>query len=128
MVPTKQNTDHGALLTLTAQGAGTLLSEVQENLEGRGVIVVIDITAVGGTPNLTVTLQAHDTASGKNITLLASAALASVATTTLTFYPGAAVTANVSGNGPLPLQWSVKAVVAGGTPSVTATISALTIR
>lgn len=113
------------ILTLTAQGAGTVVSPMQQNYHGRGLQLVVDVTAITGTsPTLTVTIKGHDAASNKDFTLLASAALSAVGTTVLTVYPGAAVTANVSANAPLPLLWSVSAVVGGTTPSVTATIGA----
>lgn len=117
------------ILTLTAQAAGTVNSLMQQNLDGRGLLLVIDVTAISGTsPTLTVTVKGHDAASDKDFTLLASAALAAVGTTVLTIYPGAAVTANVSANSPLPLEWSVSAVVGGTTPSVTATVGANVIK
>src|SRR5512139_2815028 len=109
------NHDTGALITLAAQGAGTTTSSRFSNLHGKGVKVVVDITTAGGTPTLTVTIRGYDNASGKTFTLLASAALATVATTVLTVYPGAAVTANVSANDHLTAQWDITAVIAGTT-------------
>lgn len=119
------NDDTGAMLTLTAQGAGTVLSNDQLNRAGMGIKLVIDITAITGTsPTLTVTLQGKDTASGKYYNMLASAALSAVGTTVLTLFPGAAVSANVSANDILPRNFRVQAVVGGTTPAVTATIGA----
>lgn len=117
--------DVGALVTLAAQGAGTVNSADQTTVATRkGLKLVIDITAVGGTPTLTVTIQGKDAASGKYYTILASAALSAVATTVLTVYPGGPTTANLAANDALPAVWRVQAVVAGTTPSVTATIGA----
>src|SRR5512139_1903352 len=110
------NHDAGALITFAAQGAGTTPSARLSNLSGKGVKVVVDITAITGTgPTLTVTLRGYDNASGKSFTLLASAALNAVATTVLTVYPGAAVTANLSANDHLTAQWDISAVIAGTT-------------
>lgn len=115
----------GPVLTLAAQGAGTLTSPPQTNQQSAGVKVVIDITAISGTsPTLTVTIEGRDPASGKTYPILVSAALATVSTTVLTVFPGIAVTANVAASDHLPLDWDVKAVIGGTTPSVTATISA----
>lgn len=117
--------DTGAIVTLAAAGAGTVLSSDQVHRVGSGIKLVVDITAITGTaPTLTVTLLGKDTASGKYYTILASAALSAVGTTVLTVFPGAAVAANVSANDILPRTWQVQAVVAGTTPAVTATIGA----
>lgn len=119
----------GPILTFTADGAGTVLSNEFENMDAVGIKLVVDITALGGTsPTLTVTLLGVDAASGKTYTILASAALAAVATTVLTVFPGAAVTANVSANDQLPAKWQVKAVIAGTSPAVTATIGASSLQ
>lgn len=126
-MPAVDNTDTGALLTLTAQGAATLFSSSQINERCRGVIVVVNITAASGTPTLVVTLQGYDQASGASYTLLASAAIATTGLTTLTVYPGCPATTNVSANMPLPKLWIVKAVIAGTTPSFTGTIGASVI-
>lgn len=119
-----QNSATGALLTLAAQGTGTVNGTDQSNPSQRGLHLVIDITAVGGTPTLTVTIEGKDPTSGKYYTILASAALSAVATTVLKVYPALAASANVAANDVLPSTWRVKAVVAGTTPSVTATIAA----
>lgn len=69
----------------------------------RGVIATLVVTAKTGTPSLTMAIQAYDPASATWISLLTSAAIAtSPSTTTLTFAPGAATTANVSSPGVLP--------------------------
>ncbi len=110
-------------LGLVNPGIGTYTSSPHQNLGRRGVKLVIDITAISGGATLTVTLRGRDPVSGKAYTILASAALAAVATTVLTVYPAVAVTANVSANDVLPATWDVTAAVAtAGT--VTATIGA----
>lgn len=121
------NVNTAALITLAAQGAGTVTSADQTNKQGRGVQIGINITAIGGTPTLTVTVEGKDSVSGVYYTLLASAAISAAGFTLLTVYPGAPSTANVSAPQVLPMTWRVKAVVAGTTPSVTATIGASVI-
>lgn len=120
------NRDLGSILTLTAQAAGTVNGATQgPNMDGCGVAVVVDVTAITGTgPSVTVTIQGLDQASGKWRTLLASAAISTVSTTTLYVFPGSTVTANAAANAFLPVEWRVIAVVAGTTPAVTATIGA----
>lgn len=69
----------------------------------RGIIVTVVVTAKTGTPSITVAIQAYDPASATFISLLTSAAInTSPSTTTLTYAPGAATTANVSLPGVLP--------------------------
>lgn len=124
---TPNNIDTGALITLTAASAGVNGTD-QINNTGRGINVVINITAITGTtPTLTVTLQGKDTVSGVYYTILASAALAATGTTVLQVFPGATATANVSANALLPRTWRVISVIGGTTPSVTATVSASVI-
>lgn len=126
--PERSNRDAAALVTLTAAGAGTTNSADQANASGRGAIVVVDITVAGGTPTLTVTIQGKDAASGKYYDILTSTALATVATTALVVYPGITAAANLKVDQPLPRVWRVKAVVAGSTPAVTATVGAAVLR
>lgn len=93
--------------TLFASAARTTAQtgDDQTNLGYRGLHVVIDIIAVAGTPALTFTLQGKDRVSGKYYTLLASAALGSVATTVLRLYPDLTAAANVTVNDVLPECW-----------------------
>lgn len=122
------NTDIAAL-SLTAAGSATNATTPDfTNLSGRGVVLVVDITAISGTtPTLTVTIEGKDSTSGKYYTLLTSAALSTVSTTALTVYPGVTVAANTAASAPLPKTWRVKYSIAGTTPSVTATVSGTVI-
>lgn len=110
------------LITLTAQAAGTVTSANQPNPLNKGIKVYISVSTIGSGNTLTVTLQAVDPGSGNVVTLLASAALATNATTTITVYPGLTAAANVTANDVLPYTWNIKAVVAGAN-NTTATIS-----
>jgi hypothetical protein len=122
------NIDTAALVALAAAGLGTTTSPDQANVNGRGVKVVVDITVLGGTgPTLTVTIQGKDAASGKYYTILASAALAAVATTVLTVYPGLVAAANLTANDALPATWRISVVVGGTGPAVSATVGASVI-
>ncbi len=123
--PQASNQDANAsLVTLIAQGTGTVTSADILNTNGKGIQLVIDITVItAGT--LTVTLQGKDIASGKYYTILVSAALAGVATTRLTVYPGIPVLANVTQNDVLPRTWRISAAAVTG--PITATIGASVI-
>ncbi len=123
----RTNVDTAALQTLTTAAAGTTNSTDQVNYNGRGLQVGVNITAVSGGQTLTVNIQGKDAASATYYTLLASAALGSVAFTQLTVYPGGLTTANVATPQPLPRVWRVQAVVAGAGTTVTATIGASVI-
>ena len=118
------NVDTAALLTYAAAAAGTNGAD-QTNYNGRGVKLVVDITALTGvSPTLTVTLQGKDAASGKYYNILVSAALVAVATTVLEVYPGIATAANVTQGVALPRTWRVITAIGGTTPAVTATVGA----
>lgn len=116
--------DISTALASGAQVVGTVASGDQVNNNGRGLVVMINITNING-GTYTVTIQGKDPVSGGYYTLLVSAALAANALTTLTVYPGVAVTANVSASAPLPRIWRVSVTVA--TATVTGTIGACVI-
>lgn len=127
-VTPRTNFDLGALLTLTAQGAGTLLSADQVNPGSRGVMVVCNISAKTGTIDLTITIQRKDPASGVYTDLLSTVSLTGTGTTTLIVSPDLTASANSIAQTFLGENWRVKAVSgAGSSPSITATISACLI-
>lgn len=94
------------LLASAARTATTTTADMT-NHNARGVVVVVDVTAVGVTPSVTVRIQGRDVASGKYQTYLTSAAISTVSTTTLTVYPGVTVAANTAASAPLPRVWRV---------------------
>lgn len=78
-------------------------SAVKGGRHSTAVAVVVDITDLeAGTPSLTVTIQGIDPASGKNVTLLQSAALSSVATTVLRVGQDLTAAANLTANDLVP--------------------------
>src|SRR5215211_2410294 len=112
---------------LVATAAGTTVNgNTMKNEFWRGLHLVIDITALGASATLTVTIEGYDPLSGKYYTILASAALAAVATTVLKVYPGLTAAANLAANDVIPSHFRVKAVTA--VQAVTAKISASLIR
>ena len=56
--------------------------------------LVIDVTAITATPSVVFTLEREDTASGKWLTVLASAAIVAVGTTRLLISPHLTAAAN----------------------------------
>lgn len=115
-----------AVVTALAAASAGANGDDQVNTNARGLKLVIDITALAGTsPTLTVTIQGKDAVSGKYFTILASAALASQATTVLTVYPGLTAATNVVANDVLPRDWRVIYAIGGSAgQAVTATIAA----
>lgn len=109
------------LISLAAQGAGTVNSPIQCNPWGRGVTVGIN-TTVDAAGSYVVNLQGLDTASNTFYTLASSAAIVATGFASLTVYPGATVAANVAVSAPLPRSWRVQAVVTTG--PITATVGA----
>lgn len=113
--------------TFTATGASTVTADLV-NYAGRGCKVVIDITAIGGSPSVVVTVQGKDPTSGKFYTILASAALTGVATTVLNIYPGMTASANVVASDILPRSFRISTVIGGtATPTITGTIGVCVI-
>lgn len=61
----------------------------------QAVEIVVDVTAITSTPSVVFNVERQDRASGKWVLLLASAALAAVATTRLRISPHLAAAANL---------------------------------
>lgn len=114
-----------ALITHTAAAAGVNSAD-QINLNARGLLVSVNITAGGGTsPTLQVIVEGKDTVSGVYYTLLASAAIAATpGFTLLQVYPGLVAAAGLVANQVLPRVWRVRTVIGGTAPTVTATVGA----
>lgn len=92
---------------LKAAGAYTADSNVIVKQNGHKYChLVIDITEFTA-GSLTVTIQGFDPASGKKYTILASAALAAVATTVLKVGPALTAAANLVANDALPHEINV---------------------
>jgi hypothetical protein len=117
--------DTGALIVATAQGAGTQTSPDQSNPSARGIAVTVDITAKTGTISVVCNIYRKDTASGKYVTLLSSAALTGTGTTTMIVHPDLTAAANTIVKDFIGATWKVDLVHgAGSTPATTATVGA----
>ena len=90
-----------AARTVTANGAD------QINRRHRGVVVTIDATAASATPSVVFTIQGKDPVSGKYRTILDSAAVTGIGTTTLRVYPGIVAAANTAANDVLANEWRI---------------------
>jgi hypothetical protein len=121
----RMNYDMGALITGTAQGAGTQGSGDLRNPVGRGIRVVLDITAKTGTIDIVVNIYAKDRASGKYILLLASASKTAVGTTELLVHPDLTAAANTIAKSLVGDEFKVEAVNGtGSSPVATYTVGA----
>lgn len=96
------------------------------NHNGRGLHLVIDVTAITGAPSITVTIQGKDALSGKYYTILAGAAITAVGTTILRVYPGLLAAANLVANDVLPRSFRVS-VVNANADSITYSVGSSTI-
>lgn len=99
----------------SAVRAATNNSADQTNLVGRGVHVVIDVTAVPGVDTVTPKIQGKDELSGQYYDILTGAAISGVSTVVLKVYPGITVAANVSASDILPKTWRVVMTHSAGT-------------
>lgn len=120
--PSGSSVGSGAVLTAGGQDIAVFLSQsiavgtitsgsIYTN--GSAIVVFINITNVG-TGTLTVSVFGVDPVSNGNALLLASAALASNALTTLMIGPGLPVTANASNNALVPRTVRITATAATG--------------
>jgi hypothetical protein len=97
-----------ALKSLAPTGSDYVLTSA-----GKYLHLIIDITNVGGAGTLTVTILGFDPVSGKFYTILASTALAAVATTILKVGPALTAAANLVANDFMPVSWGCQVVVGG---------------
>lgn len=115
--------------TLVASGARTAAgnSGVQTNRYGRGVQLVVNVTAASGTtPTLAFTVNAVDPVTGDGSVVAAMAAAGTNITATgqylITVYPTAATGGNLQVNAALPRLWQLNWAIGGTTPSFTFTV------
>lgn len=93
----------------------------------RGLVVVIDATAVTATPSVVCTLDGFDVLSGKYFNILTAAAVTAVSTKVLKIAPGITVAANLAVADVVPE--SVRVLMThGDADSITYTVSAHLLR
>lgn len=116
--------DIGAVITGTAQGAGTVNSGRLYNTGGaRGVRVTLNISAKTGTIDVVVNIYSVDVASGVRTLRLASASKTAAGLTELLVTPDIAASANVIAQNYIGDQFEVDVVHgAGSTPATTYTV------
>jgi len=121
--PNSGNADTILLISESAAASGTYPSGDQINTNAHGVKVYLNISAIGASVTVTVTIQGKDPVTGTAYTLLASVAKATTGFTVLTVYPGLTAATNAVASDVLPHTWNVIAVVADTTGTPTFTVS-----
>jgi hypothetical protein len=116
----------GTALASAARTTTTASGDIS-NPDGRGVWVVLDLTAFTTAASLTLSIQGKDPASGKYVTLFTSAAVTTVSTNAYVVYPGITETANVDASVPVPKTFRVN-VVHGNANSTTYSVGYSTVQ
>jgi hypothetical protein len=103
----------GIVFSVASRAAAAYNTNPYFNPNRLGVRLYINLTVVNG-GTLTVKIQNYDPASGTWVDIpgAVTTALAAVAVTTLTVYPGITETANVEQSIPLGVTWRVVATTA----------------
>ena len=114
-----------ANITLINASASTTTqaSADQKNYNGRGCIIVLDVTNAG-TGSITLAIQGKDRVSGKYYAILTGTAVTTVSTTIYRVYPGLTAAANATANDLLPRDWNVQ-VTANNANAMTYTVGAI---
>lgn len=118
--------------TLLASAARTSTPSVsdQDNASGRGVQIVLDLTAFTTAADLTLAIQGKDPVSAKYFDLHAPLAINAIGTYVVELYPGVGAAAggiSAARSGALPRTWRVR-VTHGNANSHTYSVGALPIR
>ena len=109
----------------SAVRAATFVGDDNKKVPGaRGVVVMLNVTAVPGIDTVTLTIEGKDPVSGVYATLLTAAPRVTAGTDVLNVGPGVVVTALLSANAQLPDVYRVRVIHSAGT-SFTYSVSAV---
>jgi len=118
--------NHTVLLFASDTRSGDQNSATQANFNGRGVSVVMDVTArSGGGQKIRCVVQGFDPVSGKYYDIALGVEDSNLTTKVLNIYPGILPSTNIDVNNVLPRFWRVQVRTTGGgtfTYSIGATI------
>ena len=98
--------NESVVLIPSASRTATNASAAQDNLRSRGVIATINVTTIG-TGSVTLSIQRWDAALAAWVDMLATAAIITATSGTLTLYPGLTAAANSVASAVLPRGWRV---------------------
>lgn len=115
-------------ITVLASAARTTTTASSDltNYNGRGLHLVIEVTAASATPSVVCTIQGKDAQGSAYYTILASAAITGISSNVYRVFPGATAAANAAANDIIPRTWRVNCVHADG-DSITYSIGASVI-
>ncbi len=117
-----QNRETDALITLTAQGRGQVVSADQSNSVTNSLRCVVNLTAVANQPTVIVSVQGKDQASGQYYNVASTAGIRGAGMTQLLVGNGIS-TGPLNPNGQLPQFWRLVATVLGiSTATATGTV------
>ncbi len=117
----RRGNENPTILPSQARTAST--SDLKQNPTARSGHFIIDITAITGSPSITIDIEAEDIASGKFYPLLTSNALSTVGTTILKIGPGYVPVPNLTAADNLPFQIRVS-VTNANADSITYSVGA----
>lgn len=118
----RQRNNEATALLASAARSTTQTVATQTNYNGRGVALILNVTAVPGAQSLTLSINAVDTISGATVALGTTAAITATGTYLLTIYPGIAAVANSRVSDVVPRKWNA-VVTASGAGSFTYSLS-----
>jgi hypothetical protein len=99
----------GTALASAARTATIQSADLPNNFKN-GLILVIDVTAIGTAPSITVAIEGKDLLSGKYYQIIISVAITAVGTTILKVFPAATAAANLVANDIIPKTWRVNVI------------------
>ena len=114
------------ILFVSAARTATVDGAEQTSTHGRGLHVIINVTAITATPSVVPKVQGLDPASGVWYDLLVGVAITATGMTVLKVYPGITALANVAASDLLPAHWRVRLEHAN-TDSITYSVGATVI-
>lgn len=95
-----------------------------QNYNGRGAIIIVDVASITDTPSVVFNVEGKDPAGGDWYLIVASAAIVAAGVTVLRIYPGLTPIANLTVSDLLPQTWRVRPVHADA-DSITYTVGAI---
>lgn len=99
----------GTYLASAARTA-TPTKQTKTNRDNKGIIAIINVTAVSASPSVVFTIQGYDPASQTWYTILASAAITGTGQTVLRVHPDLTASPNLIAKDFLPDRWAIDAV------------------
>ncbi len=114
-------------ITVLPSASRTATISSSDIFAGNGAHIVLDMTAVSGTPSITFTVEGKDKISGKYYPILTSATITTVSTNVIQVYPGIPAVANVTESSILPTNWRIT-VTHSTADAVTYSVGASTVQ